>query len=909
MKRSIQYSFLTGLIVLLASSFSLAQNSYKIKGVIRDKNTRKNIEMALVGIKELNLWVYTNKDGEYLLENLDSSDYTLHVSFISYKDYNLLIKLNSDIEKDIYLSVEDINLKEVVVTARESKSLNTSSKIRKDAISHLQASSFSELMEFLPGNSSKDPHLGRVNMISMRQVGSDVNTSLGTSFIIDGAPVSNDANMQSISGSWERKISRKNSKGLGIDTRTISTDDIESIEIIRGIPSVKYGDLTSGLINIKRKSGESSLKVRVKSDPNSKLMYVGKGFSFKDNSSVNLGIDYLKFEEDPRNPLVNYKRITSSIRYKKSFNESLTYKVNLDYTGSFDDDKEDKEINYGVNDYFSSSYNSIRSFNEISWNSKSNSFLKSINWNLTATYTHEKQIRDKLVSNDRDIPWTTTRLEGESDGIYLPNEYQASMTLDAKPVNVFSQLNIELDYHLWIIRNRISLGSDFKYDKNFGKGELFNFNRPVYISNSRPRAYMDVPSSQRLSFFIEDDMKIPLGDHSFNFIAGLRSTKILNLSSKFSIAKKIYLEPRINIQWSMPRFPFLRKDIQFSINAGVGEHTRFPVLSHLYPNDIYYDLIQLNYYHQNVDYRRLNFSTHKINPTNYNISEATNRKWEIGIDLDIEGNSISVTAFKERLNNGFISQSGYKSFAHKKYDNASIDYSKLTDKPQLEDMTYKEETNLYLYSQQANGSLLQKKGIEFSLDFKRIKSIYTKLTISGAWFKTLYSNNNTFLDRSEKILNGQLIEYIGEYQWNKGKSRERFNTNFRFDTQVPQLGMIFSALIECQWFLSRQMIKKDSRPISYIDKYGHRHPFTDVSAKDYKLKWLIKSFNNSKFLKESEPFAASMNLKLTKRFNRNIRLAIYVNRILTYLPVYKENGLEINRRSSPYFGMELNLSL
>ncbi len=33
--------------------------------------------------------------------------------------------------------------------------------------------------------------------------------------------------------------------------RSISTDDIESVEVVRGIPSAEYGNLTSGMINYK----------------------------------------------------------------------------------------------------------------------------------------------------------------------------------------------------------------------------------------------------------------------------------------------------------------------------------------------------------------------------------------------------------------------------------------------------------------------------------------------------------------------------------------------------------------------------------------------------------------------------------------------------------------------------------
>lgn len=41
---------------------------------------------------------------------------------------------------------------------------------------------------------------------------------------------------------------------VGTDLRQISADDIESVEIIRGIPSAEYGDLTSGLVVVHSKS-------------------------------------------------------------------------------------------------------------------------------------------------------------------------------------------------------------------------------------------------------------------------------------------------------------------------------------------------------------------------------------------------------------------------------------------------------------------------------------------------------------------------------------------------------------------------------------------------------------------------------------------------------------------------------
>lgn len=41
----------------------------------------------------------------------------------------------------------------------------------------------------------------------------------------------------------------------GTDMRTIATDNIESVEVVRGIPSAEYGNLSSGMVTIHRKHG------------------------------------------------------------------------------------------------------------------------------------------------------------------------------------------------------------------------------------------------------------------------------------------------------------------------------------------------------------------------------------------------------------------------------------------------------------------------------------------------------------------------------------------------------------------------------------------------------------------------------------------------------------------------------
>lgn len=64
----------------------------------------------------------------------------------------------------------------------------------------------------------------------------------------------------------------------GTDVRSISTENIESIQIVRGIPSVEYGDLTSGAVIINTKAGREPLRVKAKANPNIYQVSMGTGF-------------------------------------------------------------------------------------------------------------------------------------------------------------------------------------------------------------------------------------------------------------------------------------------------------------------------------------------------------------------------------------------------------------------------------------------------------------------------------------------------------------------------------------------------------------------------------------------------------------------------------------------------------
>ena len=79
----------------------------------------------------------------------------------------------------------------------------------------------------------------------------------------------------------------------------------------------------------------------------------------------------------------------------------------------------------------------------------------------------------------------------------------------------------------------------------------------------------------------------------------------------------------------------------------LGWISRMPTTAQLYPDFKYVDLIQLNYYHNHPDYRRINMMTYKWDNTNYQLEPARNMKWEVRADIGYKGNRLSATYFRE----------------------------------------------------------------------------------------------------------------------------------------------------------------------------------------------------------------------------------------------------------------------
>lgn len=883
-----------------------------LRGLVTDKDTHEPIIGATISdaVQRKPLTV-TNADGCFIIPKKGDTQ-QIKITYIGYKPLTIKATANGHYE----LQAEVSKLGEVVVTAQESKGLTSASKIEKHAMEHLQPSSFADLLELLPGGSSKDPVLSANNNIRLREAspqGSNYATSsLGTSFLVDGARISTNANMQQVNGAWESASTNRENTNAGVDMRTISTDDIESVEIVRGIPSVEYGDLTSGLVKIERRRGGHDLQARLKSDMGSKLFYLAKAFEWTNRTTLNLSADYLDSKADPRNSLNNYSRVTLSARMGHTWQRThydLLLTTNLDYTGSFDGEKQDPDLNKGAIDIYKSNYNRIATSTKLQLNMHRPVWLKSAELMAAASYEHNKIERTKTVSLQSMTGAVLNTDDGEYDALILPYTYDATQEVDGQPLNLFVKLNARLQIPSRKVANTLLLGADWNMDKNYGRGQVFDPERPVYpTAQIRMRSLSKKPANHTLSVYAEEKATLPLGSCQLELMAGVRALQMLNLPADYTMHGRWYLDPRANVGFTFPRFILFGQPSFVRLSGGVGQHTKMPTIDQLFPDPAYIDLLQLKYYNVDPQKSRINQVTYIIPGTNATLEAARNLKWEVTGDLNIGGNRLTLTYFKENMTSGFRSETNYVAYAYKKYDASGVNASTLTGPPALDDMPYELLTELCAYTHYANGSQTKKEGVEFTFASKRIPRLYTRLTITGAWFRTTYRNSQLIMERPSVVVGNSRLQYVGLYSDQEGIINEMANTNFMFDTDVPKLRLGFSVSAQCQWYTSTQRDAISSEPDAYMDSQGNIHEWTEACAQDAYLKWLVRTSTN--YTKSTVPFAMNLNLKITKKLLKDrLKLALFCNRIWDYSPSYESYGKTIRRHTKPYFGLEMNVKI
>lgn len=908
--------FIAFFISGLCSALFAQTDKATVEGVVRDSDG-KPLSFATMFIAELGTGVSTDLEGKFRFTGTKGTEYTLNVSYLNHVDKEVKVKAGSPEPLVIVLEEQSYELAEVVVMADYKKNQGSTAVINQQALEHIQPTSVADVLSLIPGGLFRESSATGFNRISLRQSGSDDNTSLGMAVVMDGIPQDNDGFRASIPGLSTDEYSDRLGMNRGIDLKTLSTDHIRKIEIVKGISSAKLGNLSSGVIQTTSKIGITPAQLRMKVDPLTKLIYLGKGFRISPKMGyLHTGIDYTSVYDDRRDPMSKYSRLTGQVTYNNSVDVGdktlfLFFKLSEVYT--LNQAKED-ELTQDYNESFRNKYSRTgASFKAQMYDL--GKIVDNVEFIASADYTYDLIDRNRLVQTGTPLPSPLATEEGESEGIYLPSTYYSPFQIENKPLSLLTQLNAESLFETRSFRHKVIYGLSWKRTKNYGEGVMVDMTRPPYPGNNeyvRPVPNRSIPALSVGAAYAEEQLKHSNRWFDFELNAGVRFTQMFNLDTKYTELRKLQVEPRINAALSFNIDLAGGKSLRNMFRFGFGQENKLPTLDYIYPDRVYKDMIVLNAYTKQDDpFNHLITYTKIYDVTNNSLRPNRNTKYEAGWDVEYEGYSLSLTFFKEHSDRGFESVAEYSPVRYTRYVDPIDGQPIIGRRPEKEDYVADPYATFVDMDIVRNSMKVEKKGLEYLLRFPKIIPLSTTVEINGAYYDTRYSSGAPLQYHPAFRDDDRPQPYVGIYRRQDITRQRIFNTNLWFNTNIPRYKMIFTTFFQFIWLNEEMRINGDEYPSAYFDTDGRMHTVDDrilQSIKDGHTVWRHYHIYKEDF-SETLPVSLTVNFKVTKEFSRMIRASFFVNNILDINPLYK-NRYNQNVRvwQKSFFGAEMTFS-
>lgn len=535
-------------------------------------------------------------------------------------------------------------------------------------------------------------------------------------------------------------------------------------------------------------------------------------------------------------------------------------------------------------------------------------------------------------------------VSGESVSGYLPSTYISDLTIDGRPYNYFGTVKANLNRKYGRISNKLMAGIDWRSSGNNGDGKIYDTKRPPSgASSTRPRAFRDIPMSRDLALFAEDAIDLPLGSTMLKSQFGIRYNN-MQPRGLFSTDGFMSVEPRINLTYSLLDKVKHSWVSNLDIRFGYGKTSKNPSMIYMYPDKSYADELSFNYYPD-----LLVVTTRVIESTgNPNLKPITNTKYEAGTDFRIKGIKISLTGFSEKIINGFSFESQYYVMDFNKWDqlagagkqptylNGAITY---TENGLTKTLPYTRKQEFHSYSTPKNTYNIDKKGLEYIVDFGTVKKLRSSFSLDGAYYHiTKIEDVLPFYTRENVSYLGEKFPYVSVFPGGKGNTKQRLNTNFKITTHIPRIRMIVSMSNQVIW-LDRTAYewKQDGKniayslgtnnqkvygnyenvdkiyidPIGYLDKQMQYHAWKPADSFTAPTSFMVDIMDNDYFVTDRYPLSWQMNLKLTKEIGNKVQFSFFANNLLNHRPVLKlvrsDSYIRINQTA--YFGAEIKFSL
>mgnify|MGYP002575799313 FL=1 len=902
MSRFRVFSLLSILMLFGVSAYGRDSGTYTIKAVILDK-TGEPLSGATMQLVQSGLWGISGKDGEVEIRNVPRLPVAYKVSMLGYKDVEGEICLDGKDNVRILMEEESLSMREVVVVAQAGQGgESTTSIIGRQALDHLQATSLKDILQLLPGGvSMKNPSLTSPGQFKVRTLASDDNATFGAAIIINGMPVSTNANMNTGLG-----LSSISSGNSGADLRSIATDNIESVEIIRGVASAEYGDVSSGVMIVNKRIGVSDLNMKARIMPGIMQLHAGKGFDIKSAGSLNISADYARGTSDPRFLTDKYNRGLLSLAHRKTLLDktwTLTTNIDLSYTGEWKgadpDEPEAMKKFFSSRDAFSLrlSHNGMLKLDK--------ALARTLKYDVALSLSSDRIFNDRLVSVGSGAILDATK-DGMYEGTPYPSSYETLSGTKSNPVMYWAKFSDLFYLNVGNMSNRFNVGTEWKIEGNRGIGQYDKTLKFKAFAQDRIRRFCDIPYMNQISAYVEDNVVLTFSERRYPNItgqAGVRWTVVQPWRNERMMA----LSPRLNIAVNPVRY--------LSLRLGYGISEKVPSLQDLYPSPDYYDFYNMSVSDGQKSYYL--YSTRVFDNKPVSIKTMRGTKYELGFDVRLDnGMSFSVVGYHEKVSRCFgPDNSEWKTLVFDVWNAADVTFT--GQKPIYDQQNpSRRDTVLYNLIRPGNPKSRRNRGIEFDFNFGKINATNTSFYLSGAWSETRSSSSNLGykLPVGEARNYGPVYVVYPESSYSFSESR-RFSATLRVVQHIPAIRFIVSASAQCILYEYDHEVSSGTRPLGYI--YGSEYiKFTEDQLDDiefnfhgYMLKDQIFDTRISN-VPVTWPAIWCLDMRVTKEIGDKAGFSFYANNVLFSQP-WQSNSVSVSKveRNGGLFSYGLEIFL
>lgn len=894
----------------------LDATGYVISGRVTD-NEGQPLAFATLRIED-GPFTVTDEEGFYSLA-LARRDYRagmrlrLEIRHISMQPQSRELQLPADRQSvafDIRLKNRNLYLDEVTVTARTSEASvsNSTYVIDRVAIEQSQAFSLSDVLQLIPGQNVQNPQLQGAQTINFRSVLPSQfsnNNAFGIGIFLNDNNLNNNANMQGYNPATNGRFrsfgsARVNSNsfaggdtpGSGFDLRALPVGDVERIEVVQGVASARYGDILEGGIFIETVAGSSPWEMNLRRTGGNTNVGLNKGFKLHNRHALNISLDYLNSNSDPRDQVKTFNRLSSSLLWTAYLgdNRQLKNTLSVSYRTNLDDFRIDPDFGTERRVYYQNQNLSVSNRTTLQ---SSSLLFNNMTFSISANTGRSVSYLNQFV-NPGVLPVTGVTEEGVSVGTYHPSSYRTTREILGQPfsMNARLQFNRVLTFGDW--KHNISYGANTSFDANYGEGRVFDPLRPIRFGGAtlseRPVSYRELnPAVWQGGAWLENSIGGELLGRELNASLGLRG----DLQNGYSS-----LSPRLNARMQLTE--------KWSLTGGYGLQVKAPGLLHLFPGPDFEDYTLINSFNGNVSESLYLTYTRVSTDASENLRPMKSQRMEVGLRFSGNDLRVNATVFRNISRDGITVQQDPRFLDVPLYE--------IVARPEGQQPivapTGDTQRIIYAQGQIINALYSRNWGVEVTANSSRIEAIRTSFSLNLAYNQSYYFNGAQNVSLVGRDPQPEEEIWYGIYPPRANRAG-RTNAMLTSMHHLSELGLLLTLRTEAFLYNFSEVIANSNRATAYINNALEVVSIPVEQLDDPRFDVLDQTPINGSFNRDPSFVYFNMHANVSKEISEQFRLSFFANNIFNLRPrvIDAEGNLERLLNQEPFFGMEMRLKL